>query len=174
MDKKQKFDVRTATSVVNDAILGSIALQLKFVNMDESVQQCPKQSFLVLRDSFQLNVPLLGANFLTQNRAEIKFNPEFSLYLNQKNVQTEISGSMQREPCNINMLYTSITPDIRNLSSPGPSDKINHTAVNSDFPSCDKKVNSDDTNVSSRENDNNVHDLFYNATDTIDFKESGS
>ena len=91
LDTKQSYNIRTATSTVADAVLGQIVLQLMFHNAGNKNRQFINQSFLVLLPDYELEIPLLGTDFLGANSGEIKLNPNFTLYLNKKEINSTFS-----------------------------------------------------------------------------------
>ena len=64
LDTKQSYNIRTATSTVQDAVRGQIVLNLTFHNAGDGATQNIRQTFLVLRPNYELEVPLLGTDFL--------------------------------------------------------------------------------------------------------------
>jgi hypothetical protein len=91
LDTKQSYNIRTATSTVQDAVLGQIVLQLTFHNAGNRNKQFIDQSFLVLRPVYELEVPLLGTDFWGANTGKIKFQPNFKLFLNKKEINSTFS-----------------------------------------------------------------------------------
>ena len=58
--KTQQFNIKTATGLVTDAVLGHITLTIKLTNADLTPQFID-QSFLILRETFTLDQPLIGS-----------------------------------------------------------------------------------------------------------------
>ena len=86
LDKRQIFNIRTATNTEMDAVQGKITIPLTFQNAHNSLQQTIFQTFLVLRKDHLLTIPLLGTDFLRANQGIIKFNPDFVLTLNGQQI----------------------------------------------------------------------------------------
>ena len=64
LDTKQSYNIRTATSTVNNAVVGQIVLQLTFHIAENKNRQFINQSFLVLRPDYELEIPLFfGSKF---------------------------------------------------------------------------------------------------------------
>jgi hypothetical protein len=106
LDTKQSYNIRTATSTVTDAVLGQIVLQLTFHNAGNKNKQFINQSFLVLRPDYELEVPLLGTDFLGANAGEIKFQPNFKLFLNKKEINSTFSAPANiPKTCTTNARY---------------------------------------------------------------------
>ena len=107
LTRHQQFNIKTATGLVPDAVLGHVILTLRLTNTDmttQLVQQC----FLVLRDSFTLDQSLLGRDFLKQNNAIISFNPTFSIVMNGHTLLTcsQYDTVTKNTPIN----YSSFSP----------------------------------------------------------------
>ena len=68
--KTQQFNKKTATGLVADAVLGHITLTIQLTNEDMTHQYID-QSFLILRDTFTLDQPLLSRDFLKTNNVKL-------------------------------------------------------------------------------------------------------
>ena len=62
LDRKQTFNIRTATGLEKNAVRGIVELCLTFSNVDHSTQSLQKR-FLVLKQQLDLMLPLLGYIF---------------------------------------------------------------------------------------------------------------
>ena len=73
LDKSQKYNISSATHVCHDSVLGRVWLNLKVKNVDGSEQLIP-QLFLVLNENMKLQIVLLGSDFLSFNRVNLKYS----------------------------------------------------------------------------------------------------
>ena len=78
LDKSQQFSIHSATEVKNNAVLGTINLNICIENTDDT-RQILTQKFLILRASCTLNLTLLGHDFLTKNEAKLLYKPSISI-----------------------------------------------------------------------------------------------
>jgi hypothetical protein len=75
------------------------------------------QSFLILRDTFTLDQPLLGRDFLKTSDVKLGFHPSFSITVNGHILKTESIKSVQ--PKNTPIHYSSVSPSANESLVPG-------------------------------------------------------
>ena len=74
MNTKQRYNIKTATTLELDAVQGEIVVPLVFYNLCNGKTQNFQQKFLVLRADHCLNMPLIGCDFLKPNNGGVLFH----------------------------------------------------------------------------------------------------
>ena len=73
MDTSVLFNINSASHRNNDAVLGQIVLDLAIKNVDGD-EQLIRQKCLILRPELQLQLVLLGNDFLLKNSVGISYD----------------------------------------------------------------------------------------------------
>ena len=74
LNTKQRYNIKTATTLELDAVQGEIIVPLVFYNLHDGKTQRFKQKFLVLRKDHHLSMPLIGCDFLKANNGGVLFH----------------------------------------------------------------------------------------------------
>ena len=130
--KTQQFNKKTATGLVADAVLGHITLTIQLTNEDMTHQYID-QSFLIMRDTFTLDQPLLGRDFLKTNDIKLGFHPSFSIIVNGHTLKTDSVQSVH--PKTTPMHYSSVSPSANESLAPGEISQSASVSNYSHFPS---------------------------------------
>ena len=127
LNKKEVFNIKTATTLELDAVMGTFSLPLVFYNEMDGKPQSINQTFLVLRKHHTLAVPLLGTDFMKQNNGELRFQSASPVQLFLNGFQ--VGPKPQMIP--IQFLQTKQSDCAPNLDIPALH--FEHTPVNPIF-----------------------------------------